>query len=82
MIEVLIFLFVLFSVYRISHLFDNKMAIQINTDEYVTDDFITINYNYDAKMNALKDAQVFSATQLLPIKRRLGNLNAKRFTWL
>jgi len=82
MIEVIIFLLALLAVYRAYHLYKNKKIIQITVDEYDTDDFITINNNYDAKMNALKDAQVFSGTQLLPIKRRFGDLNAERFKWL
>jgi hypothetical protein len=82
MIEVIIFLLALLAIYRIYHLYEKKMTIQITVDEYGDDEFITVNNNYDAKMNALKDAQVFSGTQLLPIKRRFGNLNAKQFKWL
>ena len=40
------------------------------------------NADYDNKMDCLKKAQVFSASQLLEIKRSYGEINQKEMSWL
>jgi len=82
MIEVILIILAGLASYRIYHLYQNHHTTQMNVDKYYADDSITINYDYDAKMDALKEAQIFSGTQLLPLKRRFGDLSAERFNWL
>jgi len=80
-IEIILILLAGLATYRTYHLYQNQQ-IHINIDEYNSDTTISINDNYDAKMDALKEAQVFCGTQLLPLKRRFGDLNSDRFNWL
>lgn len=50
--------------------------------EKVTQGAVPVNDAYDLKMTALKQVQVFSGMQLLPIKRRYNNLNQEKYQWL
>jgi len=88
MMEVTLIILAAIVAYRIYHLYQSYQIPQAENEKAqilvskLVYGKISTNYEYDAKMAALKDAQIFSGTQLLPIKRCYGDLKFEKFVWL
>jgi hypothetical protein len=74
--------------YRTYHLYQRHLALETENKlshtilAKLTHGAVPVNDAYDLKMAALKQAQIFSGIQLLPIKKRFNNLNQEKYQWL
>ena len=88
MMETALVLLVAIISYRIYHLYQRHHSFHLENEESqaalskLMGNSSTSNHEYNAKMEALQKAQVFSGSQLLAIKRGYGNLQSEKFDWL
>jgi len=86
LMEVALFSLILVLIHRVRSLYLDSLETSPKRSDFNIKKLLqgsTVkNIDYDNKMDSLKKAQVFSASQLLEIKRNYGELNQKDMSWL